>query len=136
MARSGAGLAFDPVDASFASVEKCRRDDDDGRRRARRRATTRRARADLDRVDPDLERVGRIHRTRTSLVADALTTQRTGATDLAEARRSCFTEDFAAMPPTREAMTAVGIAMAAFITTADDVSEVLVEGCDVKSRCG
>ena len=112
-------------------MEKCRSDDDDGRRRARRRATRRRARADRD-----LARVGHIHRTRTSLVADALTTQRTGATDLAEARRSCFTEDFAAMPPTREAMAAVGMAMAAFIATADDVSEVTVEGCDAKSRCG
>ena len=51
-----------------------------------------------------------------------------------EARRSCFTEDLAAMPPTREASAALGMAMAAFIAKAFDGNEVNDEVRDAKSR--
>ena len=51
-----------------------------------------------------------------------------------EARRSCFTEDLAAMPPTREASAALGVAMAAFIARAFDGNGVNDEVRDAKSR--
>ena len=51
-----------------------------------------------------------------------------------EARRSCFTEDLAAMPPTREASAALGVAMAAFIAKAFDGNSVNDEVRDAKSR--
>ena len=74
---------------------------------------------------------------RTSLEAAALTTLRVrrGATaGRPEARRSCFTEVLAAMPPTREASAALGVAMAAFIARAFDGNGVNDEVRDAKSR--
>ena len=116
-------------------VDEARNDGRDAETTSRRRARSRDATALGPRSRS--RRYRACASERTSLEAAALTTLRVrrGATaGRPEARRSCFTEDLAAMPPTREASAALGVARAAFIARAFDGNGVNDEVRDAKSR--